>query len=136
MKNLFWQKKATVNVLNIDKSVNTKETLNKKNQFSEIEKLKLTHLEEISALKAELSEIKNLIAGNASSDENEPENLRPKLHYTNISSNRGRGSYRGSQFRNSSRNRCSQCIANNLFRCNHCFKCGSTEHRMFNCFNT
>lgn len=124
------QKNATVNVINSENIVNSKEQLNKKNPFSEIEKLKTSHLEEIRELKAELSEIKSSLAGSAISDDMRRDDVRPGLHYSKFS-NRGRGSYR--QFRNSSRNRCSQCMDKNLFKCNHCFKCGSTEHRMFNC---
>lgn len=134
-KFVLQKKSAAVNVINIEQTANPKESLNKKNPFSEIEKLKATHLVEISELKAELSEIRNSIALNANSDDKKLDELRPGLQYANTLNNRGRGSYR-TQFRNSSRNRCSQCITKNLFRCNHCFKCGSTEHRMSNCYNT
>ena len=55
--------------------------------------------------------------------------------YTNSSGGRGRGRGRGGAWGyNPSRGRCNECLAQNIY-CIHCFRCGSSDHKVQDCPN-
>ena len=96
----------------------------KKNPFSEIENLKITHRDEMSALKAELLEIKTVLKS-ALHGEPVPAPVNPYVNQNNDTSRR--------TFPRGPPRKCRKCFENNVYRCVHCFKCGSPQHRMAMC---
>ena len=84
----------------------------------------------MSALRAELLEIKNAMYTNL--QENTAANGKSGLHHTNIQNRFREDSYtqHGMNFPRRAK-KCTQCVSKNVDRCIHCFKCGSTEHTMF-----
>ena len=129
----------------------------------QVQELKITHQKEIAALKtqfneaqaenkANFDELKSLLTANcnlmAASSNNNPTapipldpraaNFPPQAPnfsplqalFPNVPQVYGS---RNNNRRN--RGKCQACVANNVFRCTHCLRCGSGEHRMINCTN-
>ena len=124
-------KKGAINVVETGKQENIKDVKDKKkdNPFIQIEEQKLIHEKEMSFMRAELLEIKNAIQANTKPNLNSQEtNFTQTQNY--IPPHR-RFPQQHENF--SRKNKCRDCKFNNAARCYHCFKCGSTEHRMFAC---
>ena len=103
------------------KSIESSENSNKGNREKksslpdQIEEMKLSHQREMSALRADLNEIKTAILG------------KPGAHAQN--------SQRIDNVVRNRRKRCQNCEQKNWFRCVHCFVCGESDHRMNVCPN-
>ena len=99
----------------IESSESSKGNREKKYSLPEqIEEMKLSHKREMSALRADLNEIKTAILG------------KPGAHAQN--------SPQIDNLRNR-RKRCQNCEQKNWYRCVHCFVCGASDHRMNVCPN-
>ena len=72
-------------------------------------------LNEVSALKSEIEELKSQMKSSA------------KV------SGSGNDFDRKSRYRNRGRPKCDQCKNNNVDRCPHCIKCGSSDHFIKDC---
>ena len=153
------KKNATVNLLNTDdhdsktfqNNANFREKQKKDNPFDKINELKLTHQKEMSSIRVELQEIKDAIfRGNSSkqslqvSDAGSQVNNYspgiPNFPNGNIKQSRENdSSYQnfrdgGREYRRHNvKNRCQNCEMNNNSKCDHCFKCGISGHRSFQC---
>lgn len=96
----------------------------KKNPFSEIENLRTSHQNEMSALKAELLEIKTVLKDALQVGKTDPPSVP-------------QNPYREQNFGNRRNVRgpikCRNCYEHNIYRCIHCLKCGSPEHRIAAC---
>ena len=125
-------KKSSVDVSEIsEKSVSSKEK-HKDNPFDKIEEMKISHQKEMSSVRAELLEIKNVLKSGLPSsniDRNNSTGFPNQFDRSAISSQRG-------QTRSRRNNRCRDCESKNKTgRCMHCFLCGSFDHMTRVCPN-
>ena len=153
------KKNATVNLLNTDdhdsktfqNNSNFREKQKKDNPFDKINELKLTHQKEISSIRAELQEIRDaIISGNSSKHRLQVSDAGSQVNNyssgipnfpngNNKQSRENDSSYQnfrdgGRDFRRHNvKNRCQNCEMNNSTKCDHCFKCGTSGHRSFQC---
>ena len=125
--------KKSITVVNVveseKKDTNSEIKKKKENSFMKIQELKLSHEKEMTALRAELAEIKSAILakpsqnGMNSEDGKGTRNVPP---YIPPHQRINRDNF-------SRRKRCRKCERENVYRCFHCFLCESSEHRMFEC---
>ena len=111
--------KKEVNAISANKDENTCKIVKQKEKSVPVQltELKLTHEKEMSAMRAELMELKTALSAN----------FKPRVHDRENSND---GGQRNQNRRN--RRKCEKCNASNAFRCFHCFHCGSPDHRI-NC---
>ena len=109
----------------------------------QIQELKQNQEKELALLRSDLSEIKSaLSSGSFSGNQSQSGNYgqgggrnfngdRNNGGGRNFNSDRNGGRYQSPRFQN---RKCANCRASNFSgRCMHCFKCGSSEHRMVSC---
>ena len=109
----------------------------------QIQELKINQEKELSQMRTDLREIKSVLSGNDNRNFGNPENetrgnrnnYRNDENRNNYRSDENRNRYRGENGNNNRRRmfRCTNCVQNKVFRCSHCFKCGSEEHRIADC---
>ena len=140
-------KKGGVGVNSVEKSASVAK---KENPFIKIEELKMEREKDMSFVRAELAEIKNIIKdgnGNLARNTNPVPPLMPgqypaaqyqgktafqvpqQLQYQGVPQQQNGGG-RSRRFR-----KCADCHANNRYRCSHCFGCGAAEHEFVDCPN-
>ena len=136
--NKLFLKKRETNIFDIE--VNKVEPkLNEKKKkdnhlLAQIQELKINQDKELSQMRSDLLEIKSVLSGNDNRNFGNPEN-ETRGNRNNYRNDENRNRYRG-EYGNNNRRRifkCTNCVQNKVFRCNHCFKCGSEEHRMADC---
>ena len=93
---------------------------------AQIEELKLTHEKEMSALRADLHEIKTALLADIKPHVHLNDNLDAKKSEDTYNRPRGQRGFR--RYR-----KCEECERKNCYRCFHCFVCGSSDHRMNVC---
>ena len=89
----------------------------------------------IAALEAQLAELKNVLV-KPNSDEKPSSGQLPSLDVNSRPyipphlrhKNEGDNKLRTTRFR-----KCALCYKNNVYRCTHCFQCGSGQHRRNEC---
>ena len=138
------KKETLVNTVVVD----TGESKKKKDNYLQIQiqEMKITHEQALSAMKIDLQEIKSALTRNSNYNSgnfpgnnsgNFPGNNSGNFPGNNSGNFPGNNSFSGSwnfspRFQN--KRKCKNCAsAKNSYRCVHCFKCGSSEHRMANC---
>ena len=137
----FGSKKSFVNSVNsvetVSKEKNISDKSKKDNPFSQIEELKCNHKTEqrahqkqIAEIETQIVEIKELLHQN--------QNVKPYVHSARNRDDNYPERYipphrRFSSLNKNSRGKCEKCVSDNLPRCDHCFYCSQSGHRMFNC---
>ena len=121
--------KKEVNSVDAKKKEEKGKVGNKKKESSlpvQIEELKLTHEKEMSALRADLHEIKTALLADIKPHAHLNDNLDAKKSEDTYNRPRGQRGFR--RYR-----KCEECERKNCYRCFHCFECGSSDHRMNEC---
>ena len=111
----------------------------KDNPLVQIQELKLSHQQEMTSLRNELAEIKNLLGSPQPGLPNQPLNQHFNQPLRNHFGNYGNEEIyipphrrNGQQVRfGKKKSRCKKCEINNVQRCLHCFVCGASEHMSF-----
>ena len=106
----------------------------KENPFTKIEELRVAREKDMTFMKAELAEIKNIIKSGGANINVSPVMPAPYpsagYQYQNDmrQQKQQRGNGRGGGGNRGFIRKCPQCMVNNVYRCTHCFVCGNGEH--------